>query len=321
MDTLEGYSSEDYDSDQERPADPVASLTPYLQNYTENQGMGGLYAYLPWTPSPPVMNQLRIISRKAIRHLQDQHPEFHRQYRWHPTAAPTRGLDGKYLITNTLSLRDHHITLTPNMVAPIHVVNQVVDNLHFFVSDLKMPKLLVGVDHEDLVRKARLRLVLFQDLKPTSSKQPAKKYLSFPVNPTLRIFRSPITQNVFLLITLEHLTGGAVLDALKEAFMHHIEAYDIKVSRGAKYTKEQTLEVFQKATFQYHVTVVTGETRKMVHGTDGLRSPDLSFINDGFRDLRIPELSALHVNVDLMEMVKMASAGRKTVVKIPFNFD
>lgn len=323
MDTLEGYSSDESESDHDHDqfADPITSLTPYLQNYSDNQGMGGLYAYLPWSPSPPVMTQLRVISRKAIRHLQEQHPDFHLQYRWHPTSAPAREVEGKYLLTNTQAFREHHITLTPNMIAPTHVIDQVVDNLRFFVGDLKMPRLLVSVDHQDLERKARLRLVLFKDLKPTSSRQPTKKYLSFPVEPAIKVFRSPMTQNVFLLITLEHLTGGQVLDALKEAFMHHVEAYDIKVSRGAKFSKEETLEVFRKSTFHYHVTVMTGEAKRVHQTKDVLAKGDLALINESFRDIRIPELTALQVKIDRLAMVKMAGAGRKSTEEIPFNFD
>lgn len=253
MDSLAGYGSSDDD-------EPHHVLPPvlYLENYAMNQrNLVSCFPYVPWNPSPAILQNLRQCYKGALAQIEKDMPEMNSRYLWGFSGQPQQSHpSSRFALSNVKSITGLHVTLLPNVMIKKHRYDQYLRNLMQAVRSVPIPPLLVME-----VPPSKLDIML--GTAP-------KKCLSLRVNPTLRTFMSSRTGAVFVsvgicdLIEKERLPEFQYLRALTKVCWEQAELLDGKYPNIEPFLKQEKLPD-GLPWFNFHVTIAVGEPRMFEH--------------------------------------------------------
>ncbi|CAR65760.1 DEHA2E04158p [Debaryomyces hansenii CBS767] len=290
MENIYDYSSsEDSDTD-ELP--PVPELNIYSQNYSNQFDMSSIFVYIPWNPSLSVLNHLKSICNRTIKHVHTRNPGVGKKYNWNIVGAPSKGLDGRFSVTNNQLLRSHHITLFPNVRGESYKMKQYIENVSGSLSNMPIPASLVQEDSKEAERISNLNRILFQ---ATSTKEglqnKEKKYVSLNFEPKLSFYTSSTTNSIFI-------AGKVRLTPDSTIFFKNINQIIVDNIKLLDVTSEQS-PIEQ----DYHISLILGELKgfetnraevgKLIRLMKELDfTNELENINISINSLRINEISS-----------------------------
>lgn len=290
MEKIYDYSSsEDSDTDD---LPPVPELNIYLQNYSNQFDMSSIFVYIPWNPSLSVLNHLKLICNRTIKHVHTRNPGVGKKYNWNIVGAPSKGLDGRFSVTNNQLLRSHHITLFPNVRGESYKMKQYIENISGSLSKMPIPASLVQEDSKEAERISNLNRILFQ---ATSTKEglrkKEKKYVSLNFEPKLSFYTSSTTNSIFIAGKVRLTPDSAIFfKNINQIIVDNIKLLDV--------TSEQS-PIEQ----DYHISLILGELKgfetnraevgKLIRLMKELDfTKELENINISINSLRINEISS-----------------------------
>lgn len=197
MEQIYDYSSSEDSETEDLP--PVPDLNIYLQNYAGQLDMSSIFVYIPWNPSLSVLNHLKQICNKTIRHVNLRNPAVGKKYNWNIVGAPSRGVDGRFSITNNHLLLSHHITLFPNIRGETYKMKQYIENIRGAITQMPLPDGLVKQDTKEAERINNLNRILFQTTDTKEALSTKKKgFVSLKFEPKLSFYTSSTTNSIFI---------------------------------------------------------------------------------------------------------------------------
>lgn len=290
MENIYDYSSsEDSDTD-ELP--PVPELNIYLQNYSNQFDMSSIFVYIPWNPSLSVLNQLKQICNKTIKHVHNQNPAVSKKYHWNIVGAPSKGLDGRFSVTNNHLLKSHHITLFPNIRGETYKMKQYIENISGSLSKMAIPASLVQEDTKEAERINNLNRILFQAASTKEGlNNKEKKYVSLDFEPKLSFYASSTTNSIFIAGKIRLNPDSAkFFKTINQIIVDNIKLLDV-ISEQSPIDQD------------YHISLILGELKgfetsraevgKLIRLMRELDfTNELDNINISINSLRINEISS-----------------------------
>lgn len=215
-----------------------------------------------------------------------------KKYNWNIVGAPSKGLDGRFSVTNNQLLRSHHITLFPNVRGESYKMKQYIENVSGSLSNMPIPASLVQEDSKEAERISNLNRILFQ---ATSTKEglqnKEKKYVSLNFEPKLSFYTSSTTNSIFI-------AGKVRLTPDSTIFFKNINQIIVDNIKLLDVTSEQS-PIEQ----DYHISLILGELKgfetnraevgKLIRLMKELDfTNELENINISINSLRINEISS-----------------------------
>lgn len=304
MDLVNEYTSSEEDIE-EGPEPALVDISIYLLNYSEQKNMSGLFLYLLWRPSPPMMSKLKQASKEIIRHIESNLPEVKNNYNWNSVGTPPKSLYGKYSVTNVSLLASPHITMFPNIRGETYKVQRFLENVSNAIKNIKIPPQLIKFDDAELKRRENLNKMLFKSSSSNSDSilSPCK-FVSFRLLPKLSVFTSNTSKNVFIAakIDLSSPESELFFSTLKQIIRENVELLDLTVDGSLDKN-------------DYHVSLVMGEFKGL-----SSRRKDVSVLRNSFLRLDFSNLlQDLRINVNSFYINQLGST-RKTI-EVPLNTD
>lgn len=248
MEKIYDYSSSEDSDTEELP--PLPELNIYLQNYSNQFDMSSIFVYIPWNPSLSVLNHLKLICNRTIKHVHTRNPRVSKKYNWNIVGAPSKGLEGRFSVTNNQLLRSHHITLFPNVRGESYKMKQYIENISGSLSNMPIPTSLIQEDTKEAERISNLNKILFQ---ATSSKEglqnKEKKYVSLNFEPKLNFYTSSTTNSIFIAGKIRLNSDSAIFfKSINQIIVDNIKLLDV--------TSDQS-PIEQ----DYHISLILGELK------------------------------------------------------------
>lgn len=249
MENIYEYSSSEESDAPELP--PVSDISIYLENHHNLANMSSIFLYIPWGPSLPVINQLKQICSKTMKHIQHRRPDLSQRYNWNMVGTPSRGMEGSSSITNSYLLRNHHITLFPNIKGEKYKMEQYVENVATSVRKMPVPQGLIKVDAHESERISNLNKILFKSSPPGDRANEKKRFITLKFEPYLSFYRSSTSSSLFIAGKLSLTPDTAkFFESLNHIIVENMDLLDLK--------KEDS-----PTDQEYHVSLMLGELKRL----------------------------------------------------------
>lgn len=276
MELLQEYSSnsepeaDPSDAEEQQIVEPAPNIIDYnlyLENYSNQHNMGSGFAHIPWRPTHNTLINLKKMCTESMNKIKTAYPDVYGKYDWNIYGVPMYSVEnkGKLALTHLQSVRDHHITLFPNIRGENYKIDQLIDNVRYQITEkFTVPPGLITTKSEKAKSLDSFHKILFKNQVPDSIKQNVtyKKMIQLKLENNIQLLKNGNGSNMFLAATID-LKAPQQRDffkALQAILLENTKLLNLTVSDKGN----QSLDELLSSKYQiFHVSLVLAELRNL----------------------------------------------------------
>lgn len=239
----------------------------YLENYSNQHNMAACFIYIPWRPSHNTLINLKKACTQSMNQIKSRYPAIYHKYEWNIYGVPNYSVEnrGKLALTHLQSVRDHHITLFPNLKGDDYKINQLIENVEHQISNnfVVDPK-LISTKSEKTKSLDNFHKVLFKNQVPDSIKknETYKKAIQLKLKNNLALLKNASGSSMFITAAfdLKIPQQFRFFASLQQILTENSNLLNLEVDGKG----DESTESFVESNYRiFHVTLILAELKNI----------------------------------------------------------